>query len=408
MQQKMDENIPIYIYSSHGIFKFLGKKDETLGSALKRSEIPLSAITTYLVVSQTSKKLSGSMLTFISASQPLSEIVKTGSRIVVQLARNISLPSLLSGGKTFLRKIDNPVTEWIFPDKEKGAFYKTLSQLSSDDSLNIVSESIKEVLNNWPKNTSRRMVVGVSGGGDSNVLLSTLLKSELVKKSDIFPVMMLGIPDWDKQKEQAKELCQNLGLKLEIVEVKQVAKIVSVSSLSELIKRFEKHFPDADLEFLGTFLLRRILSYYAKLHKVKYVAIGANREDLVSEGLARIGKGLLPLPAPFRKIGPVTFVYPMWKVPKKIGDGAFPHYSLVNYENRNPSYSEGRCLYYYIAYALSEICPGLDLTILEGFSKISAKERTPIVKEQTLNDFVCKERFSPEQLRKWKDLFDLP
>lgn len=403
----MDETVPIYIHSSHGIFKFLGRKDETLGSALKRSGIPLSAVTTYLVVSQASKKLSGSMLSFISASHPLNETIKTGSRIVVQLARNISLPSLLTGGKTFLRKVDNPVAEWIFPDRDKGAFYKILSQLSSNDCLNIVSESVKEVLNKLPKNTSKRMVVGVSGGGDSNVLLSTLLKSGLVKKSDIFPVMMLGIPDWDRQKEQAKELCQNLALNLEIVEPEQVAKIVSVSSLSELIKRFKKHFSDADLEFLGTFLLRRVLSYYAKLHKAKYVAIGANREDLVSEGLARIGKGLLPLPAPFRKIGSVTFVYPMWKVPKKIGDGAFPRYSLVNYENRNPSYSEGRCLYYYITYALSEVCPGLDLTLLEGFSKLAAKEKKPIVKERTLNDFVCKDKFTAEQLKKWKDLFDL-
>jgi len=404
----MDETIPIYIYSNHGIFKFLGRKEETLGSALKRSGIPLSAVTTYLVINQASKKkLSDSILNFISASQPLTEIIKGGGRIVVQLARNISLPSLLSGGKAFFRKVNNPVTEWIFPDKEKGVFYKTLSELSSNDCFNIVAESVKEVLNNLPKNIPKRMVVGVSGGGDSNVLLSTLLKSGFVKKSDIFPVMMLGIPDWDRQKEQAKELCQNLGLKLEIVEAEQVAKIVSVSSLGELIKKFQKKFPDADLEFLGTFLLRRVLSYYAKLHKAKYVAIGANREDLVSEGLARIGKGLLPLPAPFRKIGPITFIYPMWKVPKKIGDGAFPRYSLVNYENRNPSYSEGRCLYYYIAYALSDICPGLDLTLLEGFSKIALKERTPIIKERTLRDFICKDKFTSEQLKKWKNLFDL-
>ena len=65
------------------------------------------------------------------------------------------------------------------------------------------------------------------------------------------------------------------------------------------------------------------------------------------------------------------------------------------------------CLYYYIAYAISEVCPGLDLTLLEGFSKLAAKEKKPIIKEQTLNDFVCKDNFTAEQLRKWKDLFDL-
>ncbi len=399
----MSQKIPIYIYSSHGVFEFLGKEEETLGAALRRAGIPLSAVSTYLVSGLRSRSsLSNSDLCFVSATLPLENITKKNKQIVVQLSRNISLSSLLADVAPAIRDANEPVAEWVFPDREKGSSRKILSRLSIKDCLDIVVECVKEVLKNWPKGEPRKMVVGISGGGDSNVLLSSLLKSGLVKPENIFPVMMLGIPDWDRQKTQAQKLCRNLNLKLEIVEAARVANIVSASSFSKLINQFKKEYPVIDLEFLGTFLIRRVLSYYAKLHKVGYVALGLNREDILSEGIVRISKGLLPLPAPFRKIGSATFVYPMWKIPKKIGDGAFPHYSLVNYENRSPGYSEGRSLYYYIAHALSEIAPGLDLTLLEGFSKLAALNKKPLVKDKVINDFLCRGYFAQDQLERWK------
>jgi len=401
--------IPIYIYTNHGVFELQGKEEDTIGKTLKDAGIPLSAVSTY----QTKKpkptsSISSSDLHFIGSNTRLKDIIKQkkGIQVVAQLSRNIALSSFLTENNPTFRKIDNPTAEWIFPDKDKGAFQKNLVQVSSQECLNFVVESVKEVLKKWPEKSKPKMVVGVSGGGDSNVLLTALIKSGLINLKDIYPVMMLGIPDQEKVKNQAEKMCSDLNLKIEFIESNQVARIIGVSSFSKLREEFVKNYPNTDLEFLGTFLIRHTLSYYAKLRKTKYVALGLNREDLLSSALIRVARGRKPLPMPFRKIGPITFVYPIWKVPKKIGDGAYPHFSLVNYESRDPSYSEGRCLYYYISYMLSEIAPGLDISLLEGFSRLASKDDESITLEKELNDFLCKDDFTPVQLKKWKNFLN--
>lgn len=394
----------LHIHSSHGVYRFYGKKNETLGSALKRAGIPISAVTTVFALNRRGK-ISKSLFSFLSISQNLSRLNQKNGKVVVQLSRNIALPDLLSGSPAQIRKTENPVSEWIFPDKEIGGFKKTLVQLSAEECKKMVSGCVNEVFDQWPKKKKMKLIVGVSGGGDSNVLLSSLIHSKKIQKKDIFPVMMLGIPDWDKQVNQALSLCKSYGLKLQIINKENVERILSIKSLDNLIFKFKREFSDADLEFLGTFLLRKVLSSIANSRKVNFVAVGANREDLLSEGIARLSRGLPPLPAPFRQIGNVTFVYPMWKIPKKIGDGAFPRFSLVNYENRDPSFSEGRCIFYYAAYAISDICPGLDITLLEGFSKLSGLSKNHIVKNPNLEDFVCNEKISKKRINRWKAIF---
>lgn len=403
--------IPVCLYTNHGVFELWGDEKDTLGKVLKNAGVPLSAVFTYVVsetrLTSVSSSLSSPILHFISVNELLRNIAKENNRIIAHLSRNIALPSLLTNTISGIRQVKEPVTEWIFPDIKKGAFQKNLSQLSASECLEIVIECVKEVLKNWPRGEKRRMIIGVSGGGDSNVLLSALLKSRLVEMEDIFPVMMLGIPDQERLKKQAEEMCYNLGLKIEFVEPQKVAQIINVHSLQELFQQFTKEYPKVDLEFLGTFLIRQTLSFYAQLYKVKYVALGLNREDLLSESIVRICQGKLPLPMPFRKIGAITFVYPIWNVPKKIGDGAFPRFSLVNYENRDPSYSEGRCLYYYISYMLSEIAPGLDVSLLKGFSKLALMDKAPIRFDKELNDVLLKNGVTSSQLKKWKDFLGL-
>ncbi len=217
---------------------------------------------------------------------------------------------------------------------------------------------------------------------------------------------MLGIEDWDKQLPQAKEICKNLSLNLNVITHEQVVDILGISSLLTMFTEFKSIFPNVDFEFLGTWLLRKVLSNYAIEKDIKYVAIGANREDLVAEGIARISQGKLPLPIPFRKIGNLTFAYPLWKVPKKIGDGAFTNYSLVNYENRNPSFTKGRALYYHLANMLPDLAPGIDVSLLNGFSAISKYDSELIILDNELNDFVCKDSYNELQVKQWKEFID--
>jgi len=301
-----------------------------------------------------------------------------------------------------IRVVSEPVTEWLFPSEEEGAFAPVLAQMTQAECLSFVRRSVADVFASRPELASEPLVVGVSGGGDSNCLLSVIC--ECVPRENVIPVMMLGIPDWDSQRQQAEALCRDLGLGLTIVQTTQVAEFCGIRSVDELRLRFAEEYPDVDREFLGTWMLRRVLCGYARTHGSSYVCIGANREDLVGECLARIANAKLPLPAPFRCIGGVTLVYPMWKVPKKIGDAVHISYSLRNYEARTPSFNVGRSLYYFLAYALADVAPGLDLTLLQAFSVIAGLNPEPFVKDESLDDFICRDAASQQEVNRWAQL----
>jgi hypothetical protein len=141
--------------------------------------------------------------------------------------------------------------------------------------------------------------------------------------------------------------------------------------------------------------------------RLSAVAIGANREDLLSEGFLRLARGLAPMPAPFRRIGKEVFVYPMCEVPKKIGDGAYPHRSLDNYESRTPSVAGGRSAFYQLAYLLADHLAGMDMTLLSGFNRLgtdSAAQQDPIVMDSELDDHIADHMTDADQRRRWKAL----
>jgi hypothetical protein len=110
------------------------------------------------------------------------------------------------------------------------------------------------------------------------------------------------------------------------------------------------------------------------------------------------GRKLLPIPA--RPIGDVTLVYPLWMTPKKIIDGCFPKYSFSNYEDRYPSYAEGRNAYYSMAYWIASAFPGLPEKILawaarEGSAAGAAFPVDEVLGYETLEpvNWALRERF---------------
>ena len=57
----------------------------------------------------------------------------------------------------------------------------------------IVQAAVDETLERWPPDIPRRVLVGTSGGGDSNVLLAALLRSGRLAAGDVVPVLLLGL-----------------------------------------------------------------------------------------------------------------------------------------------------------------------------------------------------------------------
>ncbi len=189
-----------------------------------------------------------------------------------------------------------------------------------------------------------------------------------------------------------------------MIEPDEVARLAGIRSIEALARAFTDAYPDAGDDFWWTWLLRRGLAAAARQRGIGAVAVGANREDLLSEGLLRLARGMTPLPAPYRPIGDVTFVYPMWTVPKKIGDGAFVSMSLDNYQRRTPSPARGRSAFYHLAYVLADHLPGMDMTLLRGFAGLAAtaaRQQPPIGLDPEIDDHAVLGAYSPAERDRW-------
>ncbi len=268
----------------------------------------------------------------------------------------------------------------------------------------IVSDAVCRALDAWPHDVARRLIVGISGGGDSNVMLTALVQSERLVRGEIVPIIVHG-PDMQLQLKTAHELCDDLDCPLTVVDGAQAARLAGIHSVSDFFLAFEAHYPDTDIDFAWTWLLRRTLAAAAHERAVPAVAIGANREELLSEGFLRLARGLAPMPAPYRWIGSELFVYPMCEVPKKIGDGAYPRRSLDNYEARTPSVAAGRSTFYQLAYLLADHLPGMDMTLLAGFNDLGAEiaaRQEPIVLDAELDDHIADRMSNAQQRERWR------
>lgn len=320
--------------------------------------------------------------------------------------RNVDLVGLSRLVPIGAQEATEATTEWTFPSVGGGAYERTDAALSQEDCLSIVRDAVCRVLDAWPPWLARRLVVGVSGGGDSNVLLTALVQSQLLAADAVLPVIVHG-PDMEQHVQIARELCDELGCALAVIDQRDAARLAGIRSMRDFFLAFEQHYPDADIDFAWTWVLRRTLAAAARERTVSAVAIGANREDLLSEGFLRLARGLAPMPAPFRQIGDKVFVYPMCEVPKKIGDGAYPRRSLDNYETRTPSVAAGRSVFYQLAYLLADHLPGMDMTLLAGFNRLGtdvAAHRDPIILDAELRDHIADQMSDAEQRERWQAL----
>jgi hypothetical protein len=381
MNSVRGSDLTVSIVTAHGrqSLKFVG--DERLIDLLARNSVPWSAVSAYAVT-----KATDGITLFPSLARRPSECEDI-SEILLYFNRNVN-PYLFSldnfkviesddhgslGTEYFYQKFDNSTSQTeVF-----------LKRMSPDECRSAIADRVSESAHEYlPYGAT--LVVGVSGGGDSNALLyglSRLQDHGLVVR----PVIIKGIPDWDLGVPRALELCSNYGLKLEIVEEDEVKKLLGINGGSEsLIDRFEREFKGDDFEFLGTLLIRLALIKKAEDFGTKYICTGLNLEDVLCEALFRISSGLKPAAFPTRAIGDTTLLFPLWLCPKRIIDGCFPAFSLENYNARYPCFSLGRNLYYSVVYALQSQFPGYTEHLVKGISKISMKEPIVYIRDEQL------------------------
>jgi tRNA(Ile)-lysidine synthase TilS/MesJ len=385
----------VSVVTAHGRQPLASEGDERLIDLLNRHGVPWSGVSVYRV-----PKAGGEPLLCSALDATLSQL-DDAAEILLYFNRNVN-PFMFSLAR--FKTVDSAdpaepdATEYLYQrlDNARSSAEVYLKKLSPPECraaiARLVAETVREAL---PPGS--HLVVGVSGGGDSNSLLYGL--SQLRDHGlTIHPVIIKGIPDWDQGVPRAQELCASYGLPLRVMEEDEVKALLGIPGDSTpLIDRFEREFPGDDFEFLGTLLIRLALARHARDVGTSFICTGLNLEDVLCEGMFRLSTGLPPAPVPVRAIGDVTLVLPLWLCPKRIIDGCFPKYSLANYQARYPCFSLGRNLYYSVVYAMQSQFPGFPEQLARGLSQLAAQAPATYMFDDQLGFHV--ERFVPLGLR---------
>lgn len=338
----------------------------------------------------------------VDSDATLSALEQNYKDIIIRPDRNINYKAII-GQPVINNYSDNSVTNYNFAIHEKNGSSGSLvhKEFSIAECRDFVAESISRFLDKVSIQNDKAIVVGVSGGGDSNTLIHSLAADKRIRKEQIKPVMMLGIPDWDKGLTRAMNICKSAGLELIVINNEEVNVILGRSHGRSYVEDFESFYPGVDLEILGTLAIRLVLSHVSKKLDAQAIITGLNLEDLLSECLLSCINGRPPLPFPIRKIDGINVWYPLYKVPKRILDGCNPRYSLQNYEERLPSYSYWRAYVYNVAQQMSLIVPGLEFLLLDGFMNQSVKAQRELHFDEDIG-FSLVDEIMPDNRVRWK------
>lgn len=393
MKNRMTSTPKVYIVTAHGRQPLEAVGDERLFEILDRHHVPWSAVSIYTVPANGgAPQLRASLDKRLSELSDVSDILLYFNRNVNPFMFNIAQFATLSQAG------EHASTEYFYQrlDNERSVSDVFLKKMTEEECKDVIAQRVADVIReNLPPGSD--LVVGVSGGGDSNALLHALSRLEEMKLK-IHPVIIKGIPDWDKGVPRAQELCSRYGLELTIVEDAEVQKILGIENHStSLITRFEREFVGDDFEFLGTLLVRLALIRHAEALGMPYICTGLNLEDVLCEALFRTTNGQGPAGIPVRSIGEYRLLFPLWLCPKRIIDGCFPKQSLDNYEARYPCFSLGRNLYYSIIYELQSRFPAFIEQLAHGYAEQS--RRNPVVYQYDEQLGFHVERFVPFPLR---------
>lgn len=358
----------VSVVTSHGRQELPVGPDDRLVDVLKRAGVPWSAVSAYAV-----PRSGGEAVGIPSLDGRLADF-SGAAEVLLYFNRNVN-PFLFSHDQFVTAASDHPgeeATEYLYQDlrNERGDVETVLKKLSPQECRQIIADRVADTVREHVPAGST-LVVGISGGGDSNALLHGL---SLVKDHVSLDLVILkGLPDWDAGVPRALELCASYGLDLTVVEAEEVKTLlgIPVDDPISLVDRFEREFPGDDFEFLGTLLIRLALADRARSVGTRYICTGLNLEDVLCEALFRVSSGLRPAPFPVRDIDDVTLVTPLWLCPKRIIDGCFPKHSRDNYDARYPCFSLGRNLYYSVVYTLQSTFPGYVEQLARGLSELS-------------------------------------
>ncbi|MCL4278840.1 MAG: hypothetical protein KJZ60_04030, partial [Ignavibacteriaceae bacterium] len=305
-------------------------------------------------------------------------------KIFLHCIRNTDLRDVLPQSTTY-SKVDNPVI--VVPEFNFGneGCREIIHELNPDSAKNLVKEKITDFIK---KNSqSRTLIVGISGGGDSNTLAQGL--KTLIGKQFIFFTIVFE-PIWPASAaERASKLCADHNLTHYVYNNKEIEELLKMKkSLSDFYNEYCEKFGSNTSHFFGTYLISIVARKLCKKYNANEYILGFNREDLLSDLLFSIMNGQKPLEFPVRKFGSTRLLMPLWDIPKIILDACYPKYSLSNYQERQDEQSTyQRNIIYYLAHSVEDVYPNLGLSLMEGVRKIFVDKWPELFEESNYNIF---------------------
>lgn len=383
----------IHFITPHGAYRIeYYSAEQTLEEICLSNRIPIQATSFYGTTIQ------GHHSIVIGQHKKMGYLAEFYQCIYIRPDRNIDYQAICQ--KRIQTKPSSlGVAEYSFPSPDTKELYHF--EFSEQECKEYVATAVNAFLTNEINiDSSSKIVIGVSGGGDSNTLVEAFLASGKIKAEQIIAVMMLGIPDWDRGKERAESICRVHGVELRFVEPEMVNHLLGRKNPSDWVEDFEKTFPDADLEVLGTLAIRLSLMFVAKSEEAQAIVTGLNLEDLLAECFFTTMQGQLPAPFPVRLIDGIPLWYPLYKIPKKILDGCHPKFSLANYDDRYPSKMLTRANVYYLSQMLHAHLPGSEFDLLNGFKALSQLNKKYGCYDETLG-FSVAEKLPQDLKNTW-------
>jgi len=329
--------------------------------------------------------------------------INESSNVILQCIRNIDLKQILPQ-KTLNKKIENPIN--ILRDYDIGNHdcEETVTEIDDNVAKDIVSDKVKKFMQeNSDENT---LIVGISGGGDSNTLVKSLkdysTQHSPTKKYLCFTLTL--DPIWPEEgARRAQELCQKYSVDHRIFDEKAIENFLGMrASLQDFYKEFLNKFGRDTQNFFATYIIARVARKLCIQSKTNEFCLGFNREDLLAEIIFALMNGRKPLEYPVRMFDNMKLLMPLWDIPKKLLDSCYPKYSLENYQEREVGDERGtfqRSLIFYLGHAFDDIYNNFGLSFMIGIKKLFKNNWGKLKQKTAKNDLYIYEYANGKSLQ---------
>lgn len=288
--------------------------------------------------------------------------------IYIQCIRNTDLRQVVPQQKEIVSSSDAIISLHDIRVGPVESCTETIVEMNDEEAQALVQ---KKVFSFLEKNKiTGKIVMGISGGGDSNTLVHSITsyQKEHSESVSVACFTLIFDPIWpESAAARAIELCKKHAVPHQVLRSKEIEELLQMkSSLSDFYAEFSRIHGSHTSHFFATFIIAKVARVICRQQNASYFALGYNREDVLAEMLFSLMNGKKPLSYPIRKFGNLNLIMPLWEIQKIVLDACYPKYSIENYEERMDSTTYQRGLIYYLAHSVDSIFPNLGLSLLQG------------------------------------------